>query len=268
VGAARTTGGWLAELPPARGPRLLAGARPTPAEERALQDDVVAAFPEYRLAVYFAERPGVFAHADHVVVARGPEGDEGTGGPATDRLVGLLVARWRQGRVGRYLHVEMNLIATDHQRRGVLGALWRVMLTRLLDEPGGLPDVVAIKTYNPMVYSSLALVARLTGATLYPALDPAATGAELRTLAASVAADLAGHCPFDPATGVLTGASVPPDFYPALPTTNKRDVQGYFVRHVRPGDRLLCVLQLGDARVDPVLRRFGVRQPTAAARES
>jgi len=66
-------------------------------------------------------------------------------------------------RSARYLHVEMNLITSERQRRGLLAPLWRIMLERLLADPQGFPPLLAMKTYNPMVYSTLAIVARLTG---------------------------------------------------------------------------------------------------------
>jgi hypothetical protein len=251
-------GRWLEALPDLSPVDLVieAGAAPAAADDPgllALQDDVVRAFPEYRLATYFAERPSAVADAHHVVVARNP---------ADGRLRGLVVARHRRGAAGSYLHVEMNLITAERQRRGALLPLWRAMLARLTAGPAGFPPLVAIKTYNPMVYSSLLVVARLTGAALYPSLPatgPAGLAAGLADVAALVAAELAPSCPFDPATGALQGAGTPRDFYAAMPTTNKRQVQAYFARHLQPGDRLLCLVRFGpEAELARLMRRWSV----------
>lgn len=257
-------GRWLEALPDLSPVDLVIEAGAAPAADDpgllALQDDVVRAFPEYRLGTYFAERPGAVAGADHVVVARSP---------ADGRLLGLVVARHRQGAAGSYLHVEMNLITAERQRRGALLPLWRVMLARLAADPAGFPPLVAIKTYNPMVYSCLLVVARLTGAVLYPPLPTngsagAANGSAepaggLADVAALVAAELAPSCPFDPATGALQGAGTPRDFYAAMPTTNKRQVQAYFARHLPPGDRLLCLVRFGpEAELARLMRRWNV----------
>ncbi len=253
--------GWLR---PYLGPAdvlLEAGAAPgTPGEPSllALQEDVIRAFPEYRLATYFTERPAVLAGADHIVVARHRSGGE---------LLGLVVARLRQGTAGGYLHAEMNLITAGRQRRGLLLPLWRVMLTRLAAGPTGLPGLVAMKTYNPMVYSCLLVVARLTGAEVYPPVlaDGPSPPGELPEVAQQVAAEVAPTCAFDPRTGALRGAGVPRDFYPAMPTTSRREVQGYFARHLRPGDRLLCLVRFGPGADMPrLLRRWkvGIDLPT------
>jgi hypothetical protein len=241
---------WLVEHPGSADVRLEAGSSPDLAGEESLRADVVQAFPEYRLEVYFTERPRTLADADHIVLAR-HRGD--------DRLLGLIVARRRRGAVGRYLHVEMNLITSERRRRGLLVPLWRVMLARLVAEPDGLPDLVAMKTYNPMVYSSLAVVARLTGAGLYPAIGAVREPTGLEDVARHVAAEVAPRSPFDTATGVLKGAGVPRDFYRALPTTNKRHVQAHFAQHLEPGDRLLCLVRFGPgADLGRLLRRWNV----------
>ena len=263
-----TAADWLERHERPAGARILAGGRPTPAQQEALQRDVVAAFPEYRLGVYFAERPGVLAGADHIVLARDDAGIGCGDGDGDGRLLGVLVARRKDGAAGAFLHVEMNLITADRQRSGLLVPLWRALLTRLLDEPGGFPALLALKTYNPMVYSLFSLVAARTGAGLYPPLpaDPAAgdpgvaATSPLAGLARTVATEVSPRAPFDPVTGVLRGAGVPRDFYPSLPTTNRKAVQAYFARNVQPGDRLLCLLAFGDgAEVAPLLRRLGVR---------
>jgi hypothetical protein len=246
--------GW--QIEPGRGDdvRLLHGSSPEPGASRALQEAVIAAFPEYRLAVYFTVKGDVFGAADHVVVAR----QEGDGS-----VLGILTASERSCRVGRFLHVEMNLITSTYQRRGLLLPLWRIMLTRLVQGPDGFPELFAIKTYNPMVYSSFEVVARLSGASLYPTL-PATTGhpdeQPLATdVATEVAATLSPETPFDPATGVLHGAGVPRDFYAALPATNKREVYDYFADHLEPGDRLLILLRFGaGSDHERLLRRLGV----------
>lgn len=239
------------------GVEVLHTSAPSPSERRALEAALVAAFPEYRIAEYFAIKGDVFREVHHVVVARPASG----GG-----LVGLLSARERTCRFGRFLHVEMNLIAAAHQRRGLLPPLWRALLARLVAGPEGLPRLFAIKTYNPMVYSSVRVVARACRASVYP--SPPAPGRQrrdrdepprARELAAEVAATISPTTPFDPATGVLRGAGVPADFYPALPTTNKRRVHEWFARHLAPGDRLLVVADFGaDADPAPLLRRFRV----------
>lgn len=236
---------WAVETTVAGGLEMRFASRLPALDAARLRGDVVAAFPEYKLSVYFRERPGIFETADYVVAAV-----ESGGGP----LAGLLVATWRELDGEPFLHVQMNLITVSHQRSGLLLGLWQVLVRRLLLGALGFPRLLAIKTYNPMVYSSLRVLCRAAGATLYPRLDGAQDPA-MAGIAAAVAHELCPELEFDGPVGVVRGAGVPRDFYPSLPFTNKRDVRVYFEQNVRPGDRVLCLVRLASGTVPAVVLR-------------
>jgi len=92
------------------------------------------------------------------------------------------------------------------------------MLERLLADPQGFPPLLAMKTYNPMVYSTLAIVARLTGATLYPSLPGDDRAAALTGAATAVAADVGHGLPFDPSPACCAAPGAT-RLLPSLPET-------------------------------------------------
>jgi hypothetical protein len=243
-----------ARIEPRMGVRILHSSEVTPCESERLREATIAAFPEYRFAEYFARRGDVFGGADHTIVAFGGAGD---------RLAGVLVAQCRTLPSGRpLLHLQMNLLAATFRRTGLLLSMWRVLVEKaLLGDPSSFPTLWAVKTYNPVVYSSLLTVRRGTAGRLYPRLDRPQEP-DLTALACEVAATLCPDLHFIPETGVLEGAGTPVDFYAAMPSTNRRPVHEYFLAHVRPGDRMLCLVEVPrGGGIDGLLRHLHIARP-------
>lgn len=224
-------------------------------EARWLQQRMIAAFPEYKLSEYFERRPSLFERAHHVVVAM------------ADREalpVGVVVASRHSDGEPDFLHVEMTLITTPYQRSGLLLMLWRHVMRMLAADERGFPTVIVLKTYNPMVFSSLQVAARLGCGEIYPALDGGRQDSELAEWATYAAAKLCPSLTFEPETGVVRGAGVPRDFYTEMPRTNKRRVNDYFQRHLAPGDRVLCLVHFpSPTGLTHLLDRFGVTRQQA-----
>jgi len=225
--------------------------RPTAGDAGRIAVQLVASFPEYKLAEYFAVRGDMFRDCDHVTVAVADD---------RQRTVGIIAARWREVRKAPFLHLEMNLVAHEWQRTPLFFRMWKLMLQELsLDDEYAFPEIVAIKTYNPMVYDIIERVTTWAGGRFYPQID-GAQETEMRVRASDVASVLCPGLFFEPDLGVIRGAGIPRDFYPSLPQTGRPRVQAYFEQTVRAGDRLLCVMQLQRAVAVPSLsRHFRIR---------
>jgi hypothetical protein len=118
---------------------------------------------------------------------------------------------------------------------------------------------MVLKTFNPLAYRALEAMARVPEVALFPRIG-AASSARLAALAGEVAGCIAPGLLYERDTGVVRGAGVPPDFYPALPEGAPPRVTDYFRRHVGAGDRLLCLLDIGSAAAERrILRALGAQ---------
>jgi hypothetical protein len=254
---------------PGAGPAGLAGpaavtveryspARPLePAAERWLQQGLVRALPDLRLDHLFAVRPTLFRDVEDLVVPV----DAGTGEP-----LGALGSRWVCTAGGdRVLHIGVQFVAQRRRGESVFGRSWWALLEQVVRR-GGFPRISALKTYNPVAYCAMRAYGRLPGAVLFPDVQRVHQDAPTRALATELAAVLAPGHPYDPDSGVLHGVGVPRDLYRTRPTCDDADVNGYFGRVTRPGDRVLCVLHVRDRATEAaILDLFGRRGGPAGA---
>jgi hypothetical protein len=144
----------------------------------------------------------------------------------------------------------------ERYRHGVVfRRSWAQHLTTV-SAGSGFPAINVLKTYNPRVYCAMSSLTAVPGVGFYPAVD-STPDPDTARLAGRISRRISPGRPFDPATGVIRGAGVPADLYPELPRSSNAAVNGYFARHARPGDRILCVLLVGTPQAaDGVLRVF------------
>ena len=222
----------------------------TTATEQWLVDGLITALPGLKMADLFAIRRDMFREADLVTVATAVPG--GT-------AVGALASRWCALPSGdEFLHVLTQFVGERYQRGPVFRQSWGSHFTAL----GSVPDVIALKTYNPIVYCAMRAFTRIPGVTLYPEITPGAgQDPVMARLAGQVASAVGNAHAFVPQTGVISGIGVPRDLYPELPRSSSREANDYFAATARPGDRVLCVLRVPDRRAGGfILSAFGRAQ--------
>lgn len=205
----------------------------TDAEDHHLQSGLVAAIPDLRIAEMFRRRPGLLRTFDHLLVGWAPDG----------AMAGVLGCTWRECSGLSLLHVGIQMIAPGYRGGGMFVDLWQREIVGVLPEEDAHPSLVAVKTYNPIVYLAMRSFARLAGGILYPDVETADQDPALVRLASSVRAVIAPQYGFDPATGAVRDAGLPPDLYEAVPGAVGHPAERYFERHLQPGDRLLCLLR-------------------------
>jgi hypothetical protein len=218
--------------------------------EEWLVDGLTAALPELRLSALFALRRDMFRDAHVVTVAT-----EATDGAA----VGVLSSRWCELPSGRpFLHVLTQFVGTRYQHGAVFRQSWREHFAAL----GTIPELVALKTYNPIVYCALHVFTRIPGVILYP--DVSASGGQdpsMTDLAGQVAATVAAGHVFVPGTGVIRDIGVPRDLYREMPRSASSHVNEYFAASATPADRVLCVLSVPGRAEDAIRAAFGIALP-------
>lgn len=190
--------------------------------------------PDLRIEALFEARPDLLSEAEHVIVAVDGE----------DRAVGLLAARSLELPGGVSVLQAMVQFVGVNQRGGrVLRESWTRLLGDVTAERG-FPDVVALKTFNPVAYCAMRALGRSDQ--VYPALSgPQEPG--LRLIASHIAAAAAADYPFEPDTGVIRGSGRPTDLYLRRPESSDPEADRYFAAHARHGDRVLCLVQFGGA---------------------
>lgn len=230
------------------------------AEDRWLQEGLVAALPDLRMAELFAAGPGLLREAEHLVVGV----DRASGQP-----VSALGASWTATAAGRrFLHIGAQFVSARLRRGPVFSTSWLALLEDAV-VTGGFPVLSALRTYNPVAYCAMRAYGRLPGAVMYPEVGPAGQDPDVTRLAGEIAASLAPAAPFDPDSGRLAGIGVPRGLYRGRPRCDDAAVNEHFERHTVPGDRILCVVHIRatatvDAIVENFLRRAAGSAPAAA----
>lgn len=211
--------------------------------EQWLVDGLTTTLPDLRLSALFAARRDMFREA-HVITAAT---DTRTG-----TAVGALSSRWCALPSGRpFLHILTQFVGTEYQHGAVFRRSWRDHFTAL----GTVPELITLKTYNPVVYCAMHAFTRVPGVSLYPDVSPAdGQDPAMADLAAQLAATVsAGHV-FVPETGVIRGVGVPRDLYRRMPLSSREAANSYFGATTQPGDRILCVLCLPGVRAREQIR--------------
>jgi hypothetical protein len=210
------------------------------------------------MAALFAQRRDMFRDADVVTVAT----DAGVAVAAlSSKLVTLPSGR-------QFLHVLTQFVGDEYQHGRTRAFLysWRDHFAYQYPDAARFPGLIVLKTYNPIAFCAMRAFTRVPGITIYPDLGAADQDPAGRALAVMVARDVAAGFPFDPRTGVIRGIGWPADLYPALPQSSHEDVNGYFARVTRPGDRVLAMLSVPTAReAAAILGALGVRQAARSA---
>ncbi|MFF7249407.1 hypothetical protein ACFZBU_36535 [Embleya sp. NPDC008237] len=211
----------------------------TAEREEWLVDGLVDALPGLRMRELFTLRRDMFRSADLITVAV-----ERASGAA----VGVLCSRTERLATGAtLLNVTTQFVAEQMRHGFVFRAGWGAHFAALGHggDPAGLPRLIALKTYNPVVLCGMRAFTRIPGTSLYPDCRGGPQDPERMQTAERIAAVMAPGYPFDPKSGVISGAGVPADLYPHRPLCRDAEINDHFARNTRPGDRVLCVFDVG-----------------------
>ncbi|MFE9255360.1 hypothetical protein [Streptomyces sp. NPDC006879] len=222
-----------------------------PETEQWIVDGLVEAMPGLRMRELFTQRRDMLAEADYVIA-----------GVDRGRAVSLLTSRWAGLPSGRQcLHVMVQFVGDDHRGGALFGSSWAAHFARLLSDGRPFPEVIALKTYNPVVHCAMAAFGGHPEITLYP--DLAGKDQSRTALAREVAHALAPGAPFDSELGLLGGIGRPVDLYRERPRSYLPETNAYFEAHAAPGDRVLCLLHVPTrAGADAILAALGVPLPS------
>lgn len=228
------------------------------AQQEWLKNGLISAFPDLKMAEYFAAKPNWFQEYDHLIYcSENASGD----------IVGLLAARWVELEAGqdnpaaRFLHATTQFIVPRWQGTSMLRNIWREFLTLSTYGKHGFPEIIVLKTCNPLAFRPMRFFARVAGIEVYPQIDGSPQIHAMAELAKRIAASICPDREFDADTGVINDISTPPDFYPRLPGGKpESSISYYFHTHLTCRDRMLCITHIKTARARRiVLDAFAVK---------
>jgi hypothetical protein len=222
----------------------------TPATQEWLINGLIKALPMLRMAALFAQRTDMFTEADLVTAAVAADGS----------AAGALSSRWlKLSQDDIFLHILTQFVGEDHQGGTMFGGCWAAHLSALAATERGMPSLFVLKTYNPIVFCAMRAFTAIPDVWMYPDLRAGTPEPTAARLAAEVAGAVSPGLFFSAETGVIRGAGVPADLYPALPISSDLAVNEYFTAVTRPGDRVLCLLAAPTvATRRAILAAFGI----------
>jgi hypothetical protein len=231
----------------------------TPDVEDSITAGLIASLPALKMRTLFDQRRDMFREADLITIATDTK----------DRtVIGALSSRWcTTPSGGRFLHILTQFVGERYQGGIAFPRSWGSHFARLYGDWSEFPDLLVLKTYNPIVYCVMRTFTRVPGVTFYPEIREGRDDPDAAGRAAEIAKVVAPDHVFAQETGVISGIGDPPDLYPSLPESRNTKVNEYFARHARPGDRILCMLSVPtpDA-AGMILDVFGVTPTTIPIR--
>lgn len=227
-----------------------------PETEKWIVNGLVEAMPGLRMRELFALRRDMISEADCLVVGVDRE---------RDRVISILSSRWVRIPSGLpCLHVMVQFVGDEYRNGAIFGESWSAHFAQLMAEGNPFPEVIALKTYNPVAYCAMAAFSGHPDITMYPGTAGRPVQNEaVAALALEVAQAVAPGEPFDPAWGVLRGIGRPVDLYLERPASYVPDANDYFATHAAPGDRVLCMLHVPSrSGAHSILEALGIPIPS------
>lgn len=221
-----------------------------------LKDGLIYAFPDLKMSEYFSAKPNWFKDYDHLVYCiEDISGD----------IVGLLAARWVEDAaddapVLRFLHATTQFIVPRWQGTSMLRNIWKNFLSLTTYGERGFPELIVLKTCNPLAFRPMRTFARVPGIEVYPQIDGSPQVYAMGLIAKRIASRICSGQEFDVGTGVIKNVSTPPDFYSGLPSGKPgSQISYYFHTHLTCQDRVLCITHIKNERARSiVLNAFAV----------
>ena len=215
--------------------------------------DLRRVMPDHGVAQYFASQPGIFKSYDHLAITIDRQNGD---------VVGLIGSKWLKFHDGRpFLYIWTAMIGNAYRGSDLFAALVQLHFASIRAIEGGLPEVIATKTYNPAVYGLVKKIfLRAEGVALYPELESAEVPApHLRRLACDVASVVAPKLPFDPETSVVKGgqAVLAPDYFPCMQKTSRTAVWDHFQKYLAREDQVLCAIHIPTQSAEALVRNAG-----------
>jgi hypothetical protein len=217
-------------------------------ERQLIVDQLDESVPSSGVREYFVRQPNFFQDLNQLVVAFENE---------TDHAVGLLGGRNLEAAGTRILYVWTILVGERYRGTDIFNQMISLFFRRVSESARGLPGVVAAKTFNPIILSTMRNVAKsLDGVEFYPNINQTQQAPDMVHLARQIAPLVAPGLELNVETGVIAGAlsAIAGNFYKENPRSRESDVQEYLDANVTAADQVLCIWTISDLAKDHFVR--------------
>ena len=191
---------------------------------------------DYDVFQYFNAQPTIFTDYDHLVISK----------DTNDKVTGLIGVKSFESENVKFLYFWSAMINKKYHKTRLIYHLYSWLLKKVFLHDGFF-NIIATKTYNPVVYDLFLRNKLFLGdeMKIYPVIgdqnDP-----QMLTLAEDIFNVICPHLGLDMQSGRVIGGQgvLAPNFFPNLPHCKNENIYNHFKKHLTPNDQILTVLKI------------------------
>ena len=201
-------------------------------------NDLANELKDFDVDQYFENQPRVFDDYTHVALMWCKQ---------TKSYCGMLASKSLNTPDFNFLYLWTAMLADRYQRTNAFKRLAQVFFNHVFIDPRHpFPNLIAAKTYNPVVYKLLRLLGTVHKKSMfYPGIGTDKDQDVMRIIAKKIIHCINPTLKFDSFTGKVFGgqASVAPDFFPRMDMSSDDIINSYFKEHLTRDDQILCIIR-------------------------
>lgn len=205
-------------------------------EKNTILIDLQSGLTDYDVFEYFNAQPTIFKDYDHLVIAR----------DLNNKTIGLIGAKCFMSKSFKFLYFWSAMIGKQFHGTPLIFNMYRSLLKNAFLKEGFL-NVIATKTYNPLVYNIFRKSKKVMKEKMeiYPSLEKeSATKPIMKNYALDVFNTICPSLELEIDTARVIGGQgvLSPNFFPKkLPDSKESYIDDHFRKHLTRDDQILCV---------------------------
>lgn len=199
-----------------------------------IKNGLIGSMPNHQIELYFKNKAHILATSDHIAIAF-----------EKNMCVGLIALSNIEHSSQRIIYIETILIAEHLQSTILFLKIVACVFQGLLLMEKSLPDLIAMKTYNPKAYMLMKYFIGDNDSLFYPLINRRNKKYNQK-MAKLIASKLSPNCLFNPLNGVVYegGSGISSQFWNIKPRSCSNSVNNFFNKNLENQDRLLCFVNL------------------------
>ena len=214
-------------------------------------DSLIEGMPRHEIENYFNIKRAILEVSSNVSIAE-----------YGNHCVGLIALSTHLLDQRRLAYIETFLVAEEFHRSSIAYRLLSSVFNGLHAEDGRFPDLIAMRTYNPLTYVLMRRFGRKESGNFYPTINDPVT-AQNKSTAILIANRVAPDHVFDSDTGIVVGASVGVSrtFWRDRPYCKEEPIDDFFYNGMTPDDRVLCFIDATELQSKSyAMKKLGISQ--------
>lgn len=221
--------------------KLLYSQCNTKLDEKSKKDiltDLNDGLEDYDVFQYFNAQPTIFKDYDHLVISKDTYDN--------DKTIGLIGVKCFENENVKFLYFWSAMINKKYHKTRLIYHLYSWLLKKVFLHDGFF-NIIATKTYNPIIYDLFLRNKLLLGdeMKIYPIIgdknDP-----QMLTLAENIFNLICPDLELDIQSGCVKGGQgvLAPNFFPNLPHCKNQNIYNHFKNNLTSNDQVLTILKI------------------------